>query len=240
MSFHLPLMLAACLLGSEERGKEAGSYLRTVFKAADGTLSEVVEVYIPHPGDLVMYDDHSKIWDRLYRMVGTEPPDHSGIVIDRLDGTPAVLESGPDNGIRVRILDLYPRFQNYPGTIYIRRVRAPLTPEKTAELTQFALAQEGKRYAWGRLLLQGTPCKCREGWRADYFAKTYLDRSSWLCSELVVAAGTVAGLFDPNIHKANRIYPRDIIDDNTYDLIPIWHLAGMWSRTPERWHANGQ
>ena len=49
---------------------------------------------------------------------------------------------------------------------------------------------------------QGTRYRSRGPIRELFLAETYLDRSSWFCSELVVAAGTVAGLFSDRV-KAN-------------------------------------
>ena len=53
-------------------------------------------------------------------------------------------------------------------------------------LSKFALAQDGKRYAIFRLLLQGTQFRNRGPLRELFLASTELDRSSWICSELVV------------------------------------------------------
>jgi hypothetical protein len=60
-------------------------------------------------------------------------------------------------------------------------------------------SETGSRFVetmW-RLLLQGTPIKCRGDWREKYLAKTSLDHKRWLCCEIVVAAGTVVGLVTP-------------------------------------------
>jgi hypothetical protein len=61
---------------------------------------------------------------------------------------------------------------------------------------------------------------------------TELERSSWLCAELVVAAGTVAGLFDPHVHHSNSMLPADLLDDRTYDLSCTWVPALKWSPVP--------
>jgi hypothetical protein len=219
------------------------SYLLATHVEANGQITRAIEPYCPHEGDIVLFDDHNKFWFYMYKLVGSGMPDHSGIVVNLPDGRPAILESGPDDGkligLRVGLLDPVPRLEEfllqYHGTIYVRRLKAPLSQEQSNRLTDFALAQDGKRYALGRLLLQATPCRCRSGLRAKYFASTYMDRSGWLCSELVVAAGTAAGLFDPRIHHANRIYPLDMFDDKTYDLSGTWFPPAVWSPTPDAW-----
>ena len=119
-------------------------------------------------------------------------------MVKKDDGTLAVLEAGPDDTIWVTIKDIHtrlPKFlEDYPGTITIRRCKQALSAEKSAALTKFALAQDGKRYAILRLLIQGTKFSFRGPIREMFLARTDLDHSTWICSELVVAAGTVAGL----------------------------------------------
>jgi hypothetical protein len=230
------LLWAACLLGGGPPAEPAGSYLLTWIPCADGSERTLVEEYVPQPGDMVLYDQGSKRWRFLYHFVGSCPPDHSGLVVPLPDGRLALLESGPDDGkmvgLWVAMLEVMPRLHGFHGIIYIRRLQHPLSPEQSARLCAWAQAQNGKRYALGRLLLQATPIRCRSGWRAQIFGKTYLDRRAYLCSELVVAGETVAGLMDPHVHKANMIYPRDLLYDDHYDLSHTWCPAAVWSPTP--------
>jgi hypothetical protein len=217
-------------------GKEEvrGSYIFKYEPDAHGQLVPRAYSYIPQPGDLVFYDDHSKMWGVGYKFVGSGPPFHSGLVVALPDGTPVVLESGPDDTMWVRILALPSRFQGFEGDVWIRQVKQPLTPEQNARLTDWALHQDHKHYALWRLLLQATPFRCRNDLQQKLFGATRIDRNRWLCSELVVAGGTVAGLFDANVHFANAIYPRDIIFDNKYDLSAKWHEARYFSSSTTR------
>jgi hypothetical protein len=213
-----------------------GGYLQVPVTLGDGPALVRAVPYYPSEGDIVLFDDHSQVWQVLYKIVGSGMPDHSGMVVKLPDGSMALLEAGPDDfklaGPYVRLLEALPRLHCYQGTVYIRKLKRRLNPDQSAALTHFAMEQEGKRYAIGRLLLQATPCRCRSGWRAKVFGHTYTDRSSWLCAELVVAAGTVAGLFDPNIHHANRIYPLDLTEDKTFDLRSTWDPAFLWTAKP--------
>lgn len=188
--------------------------------------------YHPREGDLIFYDDKSILWTALFLWAGTGPPLHMGIVVKKPDGTLAVLEAGPDDTVHVAILDVasrLPQFdKDFKGTIKIRRCKKELTKEQSAALTKFAEAQDGKRYAVLRLLLQGTCLRTRGPIRELFLAETVLDRSSWICSELSVAAGTVAGLF-PKTVKANVAYPLDLVDNRRHDLSRIWHDAAIWS-----------
>jgi hypothetical protein len=155
-----------------------------------------------------------------------------GLVVKKSDGKLAILEAGPDDTIRVALLDLdkrLPQFNaDFKGTIEIRRCKTKLTDEQSKALTKFAEAQDGKRYAIGRLLLQGTCFRSRGPVRELIFGKTYLDRDSWICSELSVAAGTVVKLFDPKVVFANVAYPSDLVDNHRYDLSANWHGAATW------------
>lgn len=141
---------------------------------------------------------------------------------------------GPDDTIWVNLLDVDPRLhkfqEDYHGTITIRRCKQELGPEKSAALTKFAKAQDGKRYAILRLLIQGTPFRNRGPIRELFLANTYLDQSSWICSELAVAAGTVAGLF-PDTVKANVTYPLDLVNNRRHDLSRTWYDAETWQPT---------
>src|SRR4051794_15146284 len=123
-----------------------------------GTAKEVIP-YCPREGDIVFFDDQSKFWEFLYWIGHTAPPFHTGIVIHKPDGTPAILESGPDDTLYVFIFELSHRLHTFEGVLQVRRCKVCLTPEQSRTLTDFALAQEGKHYAVWRLLLQGTPIK---------------------------------------------------------------------------------
>jgi hypothetical protein len=211
---------------------QAGSYVHRWPAGPDGVPRHEAEPYRPQPGDLVFFDDHA--WGRevCYWLAGSGPPFHSAIIVARPDGTPALLEAGPYYQPHVFLAEPLPRLRAFAGDVWIRRLRHPLSPGQSAVLTQFALSQEGKRYALCRLALQLTPFRCRGAWRIRLFGCTNPRRGSWLCSELVVAAGTAAGLFDPHLCPANAIYPRDLIRDETFDLSATWDKATLWTDRP--------
>jgi hypothetical protein len=188
--------------------------------------------YLPREGDLVFYDDRSPVWLPLFALAGTGPPLHMGMVVRKADGKLAVLEAGPDDTLWVALLDLGPRLKQFhdafpDGTIMIRRCKTALSRDRSAALTKFAEAQKGKRYAVLRLLSQGTKFRVR-GPLEQLLGGTELDRSSWTCAELAVAAGTVVELFDPRTVKANVTYPRDLVDNRRHDLSAAWQDAARW------------
>src|SRR5438045_5434820 len=147
------ITIAACLTSGQTPEKQLGSYIYTFEPGPNVQLMPRAYHYVPQPGDLVFFDDHNKNWEYGYKFVGSGPPFHSGLIIALPDGTPAIIESGPDDTMWVRILALPSRLQGFEGDVWIRQVRQPLTPEQNARLTEWALQQDHKHYALGRLLL---------------------------------------------------------------------------------------
>jgi hypothetical protein len=224
-------ILASLATVQSARAEEVG-FLNIERKNAKGAIEQEIRAYEPLEGDLIFYDDHHVVWSALFAYAGTGSPLHMGIVFKKSNGKLAVLEAGPDDSIWVKLLDIdkrLPQFQeDFMGLIRIRRCKKVLAEEESKALTKFAVAQDGKRYAVGRLMLQGT--RFRERGLKDDVAKgkTILDRDSWICSELSVAAGTVAKLFDPKVVHSTVAYPRDLVDNARYDLGEIWHDAAVW------------
>jgi len=197
---------------------------------AQGKAKEA-EPYTPREGDMVFFDDHSPYWTVLFAWAGTGAPLHMGIVMKRYNGSLAILEAGPDDSIWVTIQAVGPRLKqfdkDFQGTITIRRCKKDLNAKQSKALTRFAEAQEGKQYAIIRLLLQGTPLRSRGLFGELLLGQTSIERWSWICSELVVAAGTVAELF-PSRVKANATYPLDLVNNRRHDLSRIWQDAATW------------
>lgn len=222
------LLTAACFTPGGEGTPGAGFLLPA--PAGPGQLQS----YAPREGDLVFFDDHNLFWTVLFAQSGTGPPLHMGIVVKRYNGSLAILEAGPDDSTVVTLQAVAPRLRqfhrDFRGVITIRRCKQDLSPAQSRALTRFAEAQEGKQYAVLRLLQQGTPFRCRGPLRERFLAHTSLDRWSWICSELVVASGTVAGLF-PCTVKANVTYPLDLVNNQRHDLSPTWEDAETWRPT---------
>lgn len=196
----------------------------------DGTRPKPI-LYEPQPGDIVLYDDFNKLYHFVFKFANTSAPTHAAMVIAREDGTPALLElTGPKMIFaKVVIMDVETRFRSYPGTIMVRRVRAPLTEEHSKELTHFAQTQSGKSFALGRVLLQATLFSPRHGLRRELFGRTYPTRDRWFCSEMVVAACASAHVLDAKAHCANATYPRDLAYDETVNLAAQYHPPLFWT-----------
>jgi hypothetical protein len=195
-----------------------------------------VQPYWPQPGDIIVYDNSNKFFHAIFKIAHTAPPTHAAMVIARPDGTPALLElAGPKTmTAEVCIMDVEPRLRTYPGTVQVRRIRQPLSPEQSDDLARFADGQVGKRFALWRCILMATPFCPREGLRREWFGYTPTTRHRWFCSELVVAAGASAHLYEPTAHCANATVPRDLAVDERMDLSHLYYPPVSWTaKMPE-------
>lgn len=196
------------------------------------SVSGLRQPYLPQPGDIVFYDHWSMRSRFFYTLARTGKPYHAGVVVNLPDGRPAILEAGPYDYTHVFLMDALPRMRTHSGTIWVRRLRQPLTPEESARLTHFALHQTGKGFALIRLIVEVTPFRAHGCLHSQLFGSPKTERHSWFCSELVVAALAVAGRIDPHVIKPNTVYPRDLFRDCPYDLKPCWEEPRRWMCEP--------
>src|SRR5438270_892834 len=108
--------------------------------------------------------------------------------MQRRDGSLGILEAGPNDTTRCRILPLLPHLNEYAdkGPVWIRKRKRPLTAEQNACLTDFAERQDGKMFALVRLAGLMTPLRSRGPLRTFVIGKPNGDRFSYYCAELVV------------------------------------------------------
>jgi hypothetical protein len=186
--------------------------------ALDDKLRGPAVPYEPQPGDIYMSTDTLWLARVGHRMAFSGPPHHSGIVFARPDGRMAVLESGPFNGLYVETLDLDAcvcGHEKRTEKVWIRRRRTPLTPEQSRSLTEWALAQEGKRFAIFRLLAQVTLLRSRGYYRTGWLGGPHGERTSYFCSELVMESCVHVGLVSKDDARPCATYPRDLFFDNS-------------------------
>ena len=203
--------------------------------AIDDMLRGPPELYQPQPGDIYMSTDHLFIAKAGHRLALSGPPHHSGIVFARRDGSMAILEAGPFNGIWVETLDpLYvlKKHEEYGEKVWIRRRRTPLTPEQSAALTDWATAQDGKRFAVFRLMGQITPLRSRGPIKTEFLGLggPRGERSAYFCSELVLESLLAASVLDPCDTRPSITYPRNLFfnySDNRW-LNEHFHLECGW------------
>jgi hypothetical protein len=234
----LSVLSAVCAGGPPEVAGDCGSFLYQPAFCIDDVLRGPPVAYVPQPGDVVLRLDDSTFWRVTHYLALAFDPNGSAIVFARPDGSLAVLEAGPNDTRWVGTPDLLPHLSEYAaaGKVWVRRRRVPLTPEQSAKLTAFALAEDGKRFALVRLAGQLTPLRSRGPLRTWFVGGPHGDRSSYFCSELVCEACVAAGLLDPARTRPAATYPHDLFYGRSLNLFIDHHLdvnAG-WC-PPARW-----
>jgi hypothetical protein len=182
----------------------------------------------PQPGDIIICQAPGNLKHLVYALGCSAGATHSAIVVNRTDGSLAMLEA-PGTPYPVMLSDISSRLRSYDGKIWIRRRCVPLTPEQCACLTKFACAQEGKPFATLGVLIPpfGFPVRlCINRCLRD----SALDRPRWFCSELVVAAAVSAGLLDRSHVRPRFTDPEDLKTDRCLDLSCGWDKATKWER----------
>jgi hypothetical protein len=188
-----------------------------------------------------MSADGSKFWKLMHNLAGTSHPTHSMIAFRKPDGTVGILEGGPHDTLKCRVLDALPHMASYEveGRVWVRARAVPLTEEQNQRLTEFALATDERRFALGRLAQQLSVFRTRGPLRTAVVGKPHgLARHSYFCSELVTEACAYAGLLDPRTARPSATYPRDLFMDASPNPWLNRHLklAPMWD-PPARWTA---
>jgi hypothetical protein len=220
-------------------GREAiGSYLYQPAYCIDKVLRLPAEPYLPQPGDIMLATDNNLFWEVTHNWALAFEPHNSAMVVARPDGSLGILEAGPNDTLFIGINDMLPHLQEYEakGPVWIRRRRTPLTAEQSALLTEFAVKQEGKRFALSRLGAQLTPFRSRGPLRTYVLGKPRGDRRNYFCSELVTEACVHAGLIDGAIARPAATYPHDLFFDKSLNLYlrKYFTLEDCWY-PPARW-----
>jgi hypothetical protein len=232
------LVSVTCAFVDPGQPEAVGSFLYEPTYCLDTELRGTPRPYKPQPGDIMVYTDGNVFWNITHDLALAGEPHGSGIVVRRPDGSLGILEAGPCDTMHVRILDVFPHLHEYEikGPVWIRKRKAPLTPEESAALTDFAIRQDGKRFALGRLGLQLTPFRTRGPLRTWFVGKPNGDRCSYFCSELVTEAMVAGGLIDPETARPSATYPHELFHDSSYNLYLNRHfsLAACWE-PPARW-----
>jgi hypothetical protein len=232
--------LLSCAGAGNDRAR---SFLYQPAYSIDEELRGPAEPYLPRPGDIYLATDQCKIIQAGHCLATSGAPHHSGIVIVGPDGGMAILESGPFNTLHVAIVDFQHDLEKHEQRgekIWIRRRRSPLSPQQSVELTAWAVAQNGKRFAAGRMLLQLTPFRGRGPLRTYVLAAPHGERDSYFCSELVLETCVHIGLLSSSTTRPSATYPRDLFFDassnyflNThFTLAPDWYPPARWASSP--------
>jgi hypothetical protein len=218
------------------------SFLYQPAFAIDHTLRLPARPYQPQPGDIMLATDGSLFWTAMHNLAGTSHPTHSGIVFAMPDGRMAILEGGPHDTMRCRILEAIPHLASYEaeGRVWVRPRSCPLTPQQSAKLTEFALAVDLKKFGIWRLGGQLTLLRTRGPIKTAFVGKPNgLNRDSYFCSELVIEALVYSGLIDAATARPSATYPRDIFFGsslnphiNRHLKLKEWHPPARWTGMP--------
>jgi hypothetical protein len=240
----IALAAAGGLLCSAAARADEGSFLYEPAYALDDELRGQPMPYAPQPGDL--YFSTTTLWLAIigHRAAWCGPPHHSGIIFAKPDGSMAILEAGPFNTIWVRAMDFewaLCKHSERGEKSWIRRRREPLTPEQSRCLTEWAMAQDGKRFAVFRILGQITPFRSRGPLRTYFVGGPHGERDSYFCSELVMESLVHIGVVNPEDARPAATYPRDLFfDDSVNPFMKEHNLSAGWY-PPARWcsHSEG-
>jgi hypothetical protein len=232
-----PLLCLVLAAGSIPAAEDT-SYLYQPAFCLDHELRVPAIPYVPQPGDIFVCTG-KEMWAKVgHRLADTAAPQHSGIVFARPDGSLALLEAGPNNELHCSSHDLIPQLAKYADheRVWIRRRKVPLTAERSAALTAFACAVEGKRFALVRMLAQITPIRCRGRFKTQYLGGPHgTNRWSYFCSELVAEACVAAGLFDCVTTRPPAMYPRELFFGRSDNRWIDEHLDMSEWEAPARW-----
>jgi hypothetical protein len=241
-----PALCVALTVAAPDAASEAptdgacpGGYLYEPAFCLDDCRLGQPRPYAFQEGDLMLATEDKFFFTATHACAFAFHPHHSGIFYKKPDGTIALLEAGPSHTLWIRCLACRKQMSHYEdyGRVWIRRRAVPLTPEQSACLTNFALQQDGKHFAVGRLCLQLTPFRDRGPVRTQFVGGPHgPGRRTYYCAELVMEALVAAGLADPQNTRPSATYPRDIFYGSSYNPWIDHHvdLNGAWD-PPARW-----
>jgi hypothetical protein len=195
--------------------------------ARDG--SGTGQPYIPHEGDIILFGSITPIYSITFAMARTWHPWHSTLVVRRTTGDLALLDGGGDSHPYVALRSVGERLPNWMTKTYyrprcwVRRLKQPLTPKQSLELTTFAETQAYKPFVEKKSLflfmVPGRP-----------LPPSYPDLEKWFCSGVVTEAFIVAGLVSAReMPRPESFVPRDLLFDLRLDLSNRWELPLVYS-----------
>lgn len=226
------------LFGTAEPG--GPSFLYRGAYAEDEVIRLPARGYELQPGDIAFSADESAFWTLMHNLAGTTHPTHSMIAFAHPDGRVAILEGGPHDTLKCRVLEAVPHLASYEaeGRVWVRRRACPLTAEQSARLTEFCLAVQDRDFSIRRLAVQLTPLRTRGPFKTRWVGKPHgTEREAYFCSELVAEACVYAGLLDPRTTRPSATYPRDLFfgaSKNPWLNRHLKEMNGPWD-PPARW-----
>lgn len=235
----LPLLCCAFLTAGEPEEPLHG-YLDQPAYSIDKQRRGPSVQYDPRPGDVLLLSNPNWAWSTAYFISGTGAPGHTALVARMSDGSFGLIEAGFNEEPFVKFTSLAERLRDYPGSVWVRRRKSPISVEQSAILTQYGCAVDGKRYGVLRLLAQLTPFRTRGPIRTQFIGKPKGIRSSYICSEVVLEGLVYAGILDAETTRPSATYPKDMFFDESNNPyiskhLPLacgWEVPSLWKLTP--------
>ena len=226
---HAVLCLTMMLgpIGSSPIGVEPAG-LGTLWPRDQDWCFGLGQPYHPQEGDLVFTSSTSPFFFLAYGVARTSHPWHVGIVSRDECGQLCLFESGGGVWRRVSLGPLEPRLFDYlestlPRRIWVRRIKAPLTPAQISCLRAFSQAQDGKHFTrLVRIGMIGLPYRP--------LGPTRPDQDRWFCAELVCQSIRECELCCSGGVCPEKTTPRDLFFDKV-DISCGWWPPETWSPT---------
>ena len=218
------------------------SYLYQPAFCLDNTLRGPALAYDLQPGDICFAVNSHVVSKIGHHLSGAGLPNHSMIAFAFPDGRMGILEAGPHSRPAIEAMDALCHLASYEDTgdrVWVRRRTTSLTPEQSHCLTEFCLAQPGKRFATVRMVGQLTPFRARMPIRTAWVGKPNLNKHSFFCSELVLTSLVAAGVLDAEPLRPSATFPSDLFfgrSSNIFVARGLRQLECGWE-PPARWSA---
>jgi len=216
------------------------SFLLRWFRQRDGRWVDQWSAYEVREGDIVFFQNKSRVWQATFAAFGSPGPTHVGIVI-RMDNGELGLLQAADPQLKLKPASNHPGYKpgrvcwspdvvgflrEYEGRICVRPLRGPLHPITSQRLTEWAKRQVGKPYGLDKVIGPplGLPIQV-----LHLGGPAQVDGHFWFCSELVSSALVVTGHLSQWHVRPSRVDPEDLFSDRLLNLNPAWEPPLLWS-----------
>lgn len=239
-------VVCAIALRSQPCSESFGVLYQPAF-CLDKELRGPTHPYVPQAGDIILESDDRLTWGIGHRLAKSGHPHHSLLVFCKPEGGFAILEAGgnPDTPSKVSTADLF-RILDWEESktgrrerrIWIRQRKAPLTPEQSAALTDYAMEVTGRRFARAKLFAMMTPIRAKGPIRTAWLGQADYDKNRFFCAEMVTTALARACLIDPDLARPGATFPHDLfmggsrnywVDRGLKPLNECWAPPARWT-----------
>lgn len=225
---------------SEQGTAGSATFLQRWFRRRDGSWEQQWSEYALREGDIVFFQNKSRLWQATFAAFGSPGPTHVGIVVRMDDGELGLLQAA-DPQLKLKPASNHPGYKpgrvcwspdvigflrEYDGRICVRQLRSPLHPITSQRLTEWAKRQVCKPYGLDKVIGPplGLPIQI-----LHLGGKAQVEGEFWFCSELVSSALVVTGHLSQWHVRPSRVDPEDLFTDRLLNLQPAWEPPLLWS-----------